>query len=605
MTKKKSKSTRKKVRITKVNKSSPILPYAIFLIIILTGVIYFQSFSFDFTNWDDNVYVTENPQFTSQTGINLRSVLSQPTSGNYHPVTMFSLSLDYLIGGLNPQVFHLHNLLLHLANILLVYFFILRLSSDRILSLSTAFIFALHPMHVESVAWVSERKDVLYVFYLLLGLLGYLAFDYSKKKYWLILSFLFALLSMLSKAMAVIFPLLLLLVDYYKYGSKWNSKKRILQKIPFFGLSLAIGLLALKFQGEAGAVTEEFTAATPFFGSYGLGFYIVKFLVPFKLSAFYPYASLEINSLPIIYYLAPGIWIIMGYMVWRFYQKDRKVVFGILFYVISVILVLQFLSVGQAIVSDRYTYLSYIGLSFSFVYLFLLVSRKIKKSFKTYWYILGFSWLGYITLLTYQRIPVWRNSETLWNDVIRKYPNKFHTAYKNLGNYYGQNGQLELSKQNLEKALSLNSKDADVYESLGNIAGISGDHNQALAYFNQAINIDPEEPSYYINRAITYSIQKSFEQAFRDYEKSEQLGANLASFLPNRAFAYLAAGKYQESVDDYNQLVNLFPNNANYHYHLSKAYFGINNLNDARKFLELAKNKGFTGIESTYESRLR
>jgi len=216
-------------------------------ILIATLISLYPNLNNEFVNWDDIIYVMNNDLIRSFSFDNFWKIFSSFYMGNYHPLPLLSFAFDYSIFEMDPFGYHLHNLILHLVNVGLVYFFAWHiLNKQTIPSLVIALLFGIHPMHVESVAWISERKDLLYTTWYLLGLIAYVFYiKTSQRKYilWTLIAFL---LSLLSKAQAVTFPLILLLLDYF-YSRKF-TRLVILEKAPFFALALVFGLIAIYAQ---------------------------------------------------------------------------------------------------------------------------------------------------------------------------------------------------------------------------------------------------------------------------------------------------------------------------------------------------------------------
>ena len=188
-------------------------------LIILTVLVFSPMLSNQFTSWDDGDYITKNSNITALNSTNLKTIFTKPIAYNYHPFTMLSLAINYSFSKLNPYSYFLTNLILHCLNIILVFYYVFLLSKKNIhVALFTAIVFAIHPMHVESVAWATERKDVLYTFFFVLGLIcHHLYLDNNKQKY-LWLTFIFGVLSMFSKPAAIIFPFVLIATEYYRFG---------------------------------------------------------------------------------------------------------------------------------------------------------------------------------------------------------------------------------------------------------------------------------------------------------------------------------------------------------------------------------------------------
>lgn len=587
-------------------KSSPFIWIVAVAIVVITYITFSPSLKNEFTNWDDPTYVTDNPLVVNNT-VPINEIFTTPVSLNYHPVTILSLAWNYQNDKLNPRGYFLTNLIIHLLNTLLVFFFIFLLTKGDVLCAAiVALLFGIHPMHVESVSWISERKDVLYVFFLTAGLITYLKYRESTKIIWYAVTLLLFILSCLSKGMAVVFPLILLLIDYYRQEGtiktnrfaavvkalKWKSS------IPFFVISLVFGVTAFRIQSQ-GAISDMqvFTFFQRImFASYGAVMYIVKFVVPVKLSAFYPYPNLDASgNVPLIFYLSPFILLGIVALIYFLFRREKPVVFGFLFYIVSVVLVLQFISVGSAIMADRYSYLAYIGLSFPVGFYISKLWKEKNKTYALLKYPLTIIVAVGIIILSYQtyaRTQVWRNTETLWTDVISKYPN-VETAWKNRGNYYGQRNRIDEAMHDYRVLVKMNSNDTKVYSNLGNVYGLKGQADSALWAYSKAIEIDSQNTDAYVNRAITYCMAKQYEKAFPDFEKALSIDSNIYSVYSNRAYAYFATGRYQDCVNDYTNYLRYKPEDAAAYYYRSQAYKAMGDNSASESDIQQATRLGF------------
>ena len=459
-------------------------------------------------------------------------------------------------------------------------------------------------MHVESVAWISERKDVLYAFFFLLSLISYLRYIRQVRTQYLYWALAFFVLSCLSKAMAVVLAPTLFLIDYWE--NRKINQKIILEKIPFFLLALVFGLLAVKVQSEGGAVAEfnTFSMFQRFnFAAYGFMMYIYKFFLPFSVSTFYPYPNISTDGwLPNIFYIAPIVSLaILGGSIYS--KKYTKLILvGIGFYFLTVILVLQFMSVGQVVMADRYTYLPYIGLAFILAMGFshLWQNKTTGKSLKYTAVVFLFAYFSFLSYQTFQACKIWKNSESLWTNVINQFPYeqyaKVFRAYQNRGNYYGKNGRIEESLKDLNIAVQLEPNESKTYESLGNAYGSINQLDKALSFYKKAIELDPKKASLYFNRAVVFSQQRKFSEAFQDYQKALDLGQELYSILPNRAFANMEAGNLDAALADYNSLIQYNPNNLRFYLFRGKLYFKRTNfaaaIQDFQVYLRTKPNDG-------------
>jgi len=581
-----------------------LLAAAVALIIVAVTYISFSpSLKCDFTNWDDPRYVLENPLLKSTKASNLWEIIkTKEVSLNYHPLTIISLAFDYSKAKLDkPGIYHRTNLILHLANTFLVFVLIYLFSNKRVeVAGFTALFFGIHPMHVESVTWIAERKDVLYTFFFLASLITYLKFT-DTKKWWLYAIALFAfMLSLLSKAMAVTLPVIMLLMDYFK-GRKLTPMVWV-EKVPFFIFSLIAGIVALLVQSQ-GAIAE-FETFTLFqrimFASYGAIMYLVKLFVPFRLSAFYPYPNLDANgNIPTEFYLAPVIFLtITAFVIWSM-KKNRLLFFAFAFYIVSVAMVLQFISVGSAIMADRYTYIAFIGPFFAIASLTptLSQSNPDKKYLPLRWALFAVLIIAAIVFarMTHERIQIWKNSETLWTDVISKYPN-VEVAYKNRGNYFGQNGRHEEALKDYEVFLKMNKTDPNIYVNFGNVMNLKGQNDKALEAYNKALALEPDNFQALMNRGNIHGTLLQYEKAIADYNRVEQLDPNFMQLYFNRGLTYLNSGNLKKSVEDFNIVLNREPENINAWLNRGVAYFQMEKYQAALDdFMQAIKRQSTNG----------
>lgn len=565
-------------------------------ILLLTYIAFYPSLKNGFTNWDDNVYIGENTLIKNLSGNNIKKLFDteNAVSNNYHPITILSLAIDYKLSGYNPKTYHITNLLFHLLNTALVFWFIYLLSGNKIVVASiVALFFGIHPMHVESVAWISERKDVLYTFFFMAALIAYFKYIHYTGKIKILLYaviLLLFLLSILSKAMAVVLPLVLLLIDYYK-GRKFD-KYSILEKVPFFALSLLFGVLASQIQSGAIAKFEIFTWLQRLaFASYGMINYIYKLFVPTNLSCFYPYPNLINNHLPTIFYIAPIIVLVLFLLVFFSIKKTKILAFGFLFFCITIALVLQFISVGQVIMADRYSYVPYIGLLFPIAMSYDWLKHQKDKKHILYKNIFALLLItsAFISLwLTNVRTKVWKNSDVLWTDAISKYPSS--EAYRNRGSYLVNKVAYDLGKKKLDEnefdraledfniSIKMNPANAKVYINRANIYGLKSRFDSALADYSKAIELDNSDAQTFFNRAITYSIMKQFDKAAADYSTALTLNPALIAAKENRAYVYVDNGNYEKAIADLNELIQLNDANPNYYFYRGFAYFKKENI---------------------------
>lgn len=585
-------------------------------VFIITFFTYLPSLKNGYTNWDDNVYIGENVLIKSMSSKNIKQIFDTDNhvSLNYHPITILSLAIDYkLAGGYSAKQFHKTNFIFHLLNTVFVFCFIYLLSDKRIwVATIVSLFFGIHPMHVESVAWISERKDVLYVFFLMAGLVSYIKYisDSEKNKIaFYILTLLFFVCAVLSKAMAVVMPVLFVLVDYYK-GRKLD-KISILEKLPFFILALLFGMLASRIQAEGAAIAkfETFTFIQRImFASYGFLGYIYKLFLPFQLSCFYPYPHLLGDRLPILFYVAPFVVVALFALAAFMFKKNKAFVFGFLFYFFAVALVLQFVSVGQVIMADRYSYLSYIGLLFPIAIGFDWLQQQSDDRFKIYKQV-SVPLLIVLTVgsvyLSVQRINVWKNSDALWSDAIKKYPDS-ESAYRNRGSYlinkvaydldYKTPGAMETERAlaDFNISIQLNPNSAKVFTNRANIHGLKGQFDLALQDYSSAIRLDSSDEQTFFNRAVTYSMMKQFDKAIEDYTTALKIKPDFTTAKQSRAFAYVDNRNFTQAITELNELIKSNPENFNNYFYRGTAYFNSGNaqkaIDDYTETIKLSPN---------------
>jgi tetratricopeptide (TPR) repeat protein len=570
----------------------------------------------EFTNWDDPTYVTEQKIIQNLNWENIGNMFNthNPVSLNYHPVTMISLAINYHFSRLNPKPYVLTNIFFHLLNTFLVFLFLYYLSKKKFwLSALSALFFGIHPMHVESVAWVAERKDVLYCFFFLLSCITYLKYLDKRKTVSLILCYLFFILSCLSKAMAVVLPLVLILIDiYYRRKFSW---KMILEKLLMFVFALWIGVLAVKIQ-SAGAITSfsTFTLWQRFtFTAYGFLMYWVKLMLPVGLSAFYMYPSLDSHgNIPFIYYISPLLVLILVLVPLIILYKKNKEKFhmafwGIGFFIITVALVLQFISVGAAIMADRYSYLPYIG---SFFLIFSFVSPdSVRQKTKSLLVSISIVIALVFSILCFQRVKVWENSEKLWTDVIEKYPyvitqtgnvvkieqTGVETAYKNRGNYYRETNQMDKAFDDYNTLVMANTRDVGDYANMGNFYSLKAQEQaknnkpeeaknmylKSIEMYNKGLSISQNSYDLWYNRGLTYSLIGKHKDAIQDFLKAVSINPNSDNVYGNLAFEYLLIGNYAESIRYCNNFISKNDKDDNVFLYRGTAYVNIGKNNEA------------------------
>jgi tetratricopeptide (TPR) repeat protein len=517
--------------------------------LILTLIVYLPSFTNGFTNWDDPEYIN-NLYVNNLSLAGIVKIFSVYFIGNYHPLTLLSLGIDRLIGGDNPFIFHFTNLLLHLLNTFLVFLLVKRLTQNNLLALLTFVLFGVHTLHVESVAWVSERKDVLYSFFFLLSLVIYTTYASGRKSIYYWLSFLFFLLSILAKGQAVVLVVILPLIDYVK-GRKWFSPKVLSEKIPFLLLSLIFGWIAIRAQESANAINVNyFTLPERFaFASFGLAQYLIKSLVPLGLSAYYPFPPRLINGgIPSFYWfyiISFPVFFMGSYLL---FKRSKIYAFGISMFFLTLLPLLQLIPVGGAIMADRYFYIPSVGLMLCFAVGLLEIRNT------TFRYALIILFILVLSSLSFSRCMVWKGSMTLWDDVISKYEYA-DVAHFDRGFVYADLGQWDKAIADYSKALEIDPNFADGYFDRGIAYGALGEWNKAIDDYSKAIEINPKYTNAYDNRGVAWVKLGQWDKAIADYSMAIESDPEYTKAYDQRAFAYGNLEQWDKAIADYTRAI--------------------------------------------------
>lgn len=535
-------------------------------IIFSAALVHSPSLFNDFTYWDDVYHITLNEHIKKISLQNLYTMCTSFYIGMYHPLTTFSFALNYALGGLNPFWYHLTNILLHLANIVLVFLLVQRITPKTVVALFAAAILALHPMHVESVAWATERKDVLYAFFFLFSYIFYLHYSSSTQKRSYVFSLLLFCAALLSKSAAVVLPLLLIITDWYV---KRDWKKYLFpEKIPFLVLSGIFGVVSLLSQhaGEHPYFHASFEwYDRPFLSSYAFLFYIVKYFLPLNLSAIHAFPTKVGNFLPLEYYLAPvGVGILCAFLFLNGWNYQREYRFGLMFFFTGIALVLQIFPLGYALVAERYTYVPYVGISFFIGTLLDNLFRRWQKKQSLLFLLLviSFSFLG---VATFRQSQVWKNTLTLFTsasnacktEYARK--NMLAFAYKLEGEGLLALNRTTEARKALQQSLLFNNEISETYYSLGVAYFKDGLYEPARENFEAALERDPGVPLYHKDLGMVYLRQRNFQKAIDHFSTAIALQPEEATYYNERGIAFLRSRQYEKALDDFSTALVLRP----------------------------------------------
>jgi len=607
------KQVKKRIKSIKDTNSDPRALYKwIGILLVVSFIVFSPALRNELVSWDDYSYIRDNPVVQNFSGENLKHIFDFNTfiMGNYHPLTILTYMIEYQVSGPSPFLYHLTNLLLHLCNIVLFSILIWLLTRRFYATLIAAALFAIHPMRVESVVWAAERKDVLYTLFYLFSVIAYIYYltRSEKRSGNYAISLLFFLLALLSKGQAVVLPLTLFLIDFW-YGKKIDWKS-ILNKIPFFALALIFGIIALQAQSssltEGRMLTYTFAERT-LFAVYNLSAYLYKLIFPYNLATFYGYPAP--NDMLMIYAGAVIALAILAYVFIR-QRKNKVVMFGSLFFLFTVFIVIQLLPVGNAIIADRYTYIPYIGLFFILAMLLdpLLSSGSLRRR----------KAIGTLVLLqlvifagaSFIQSRTWKNNETLWLRVIendpeqgmaynnlsihyidaekydtafillnqclvspKPYPEKYK-AYQNLGKAYSETDQPLKAIKNFNQALTMSPRFMEAMFGKGLVYSDIGQYDSAIAIFTKIlVDLNPKHHESYYSRAIACNKKGLTDRAIADYTSAIRVKPNYTSAFTNRGNIYFNLNQFDKAIQDYSVVLRLDPENGTTYRNRSFAYF--------------------------------
>jgi tetratricopeptide (TPR) repeat protein len=543
----------------------PLLLIAAAAVVAITLAAYAAAPGHAFVEWDDGLYVKENPLVL---GKHYGALLTAAVAGNYHPLTMLSLAWN-VSAPLSARPFIATNIALHLLNVLLVFWLVWWLSRRRLLVATfVALLFGIHPMHVESVAWVSERKDVLYTFFFLAGLIAY--WRYLERSTWPRLALVFAsfVLSCLAKGMAVVFPVMMVLLDYWK-GRRVLERRAVLEKLPFLAVSLLFGLIALDvqgggtFHGAFSVVGKSIDALTVphalsvlqrlILPTHGYLTYVWKLFVPVGLCALNPYPFPEEMARP-EYIVAPLFFLAMLALALWDVRRTRVLAFGLGWFLATVLLVLQWVPVGGAITADRYAYLSYVGLFF-ILGMALQAAIERNRALGVALWSAGGLFAVFLFFQTVQQVAMWTDSEALWTRSLQLHPDLAY-AHVYRGKHRALTGHIPAALEDFQAARRLGLHTADVYEGLGTTYGSLGRLDSALVMLDRALRIAPRRSGLYYNRAVTYQGLGRPREALADLDRALALATDGAPRLHGaRAYVMERLADYHGAVAEFDRAI--------------------------------------------------
>jgi tetratricopeptide (TPR) repeat protein len=593
---------------------------------LATFLVYLPALQNGFVQWDDDPYVVENIHIRSFDASLLRWAFSSFYECNWHPLTWISHAFDYAVWGLNPLGHHLTNIILHAVNAFLVVVLAMRLLAafkeraalngsrsflnDRAILIAagtTGLLFGLHPVHVESVAWVAERKDLLCALFFLLSMMTYvryaddmsdkvhraertgsapcaMRFAFCTNKHYL-LAIGFFILALLSKPMAVTLPIVLLILDWHPFDRirSWGAlRAAFVEKLPFVALSVLSAVLTVLAQRATMAPLE----IVPFeirmlVAMKSVVSYLGKMLWPSDLVPFYPYPRNV--SLFSVEYAAPialiiGITILVALLA----KKQKWWLAAWAYYAVTLIPVLGLIQVGSQAMADRYTYLPGLG---PFFVAGLVTAGIVQNVFNrargpalnVTGLLVVIAAVSGISFLTIHQIGVWKDSFSLWDYIVKKEPESAPMGYNGRGLAYGNKGLYNEAIEDFNKAISLNPSYMEAYNNRAAVFEKTGQVDKAIADYQKAIALYPRRYEAYFNLGLIYGKAGFSVAAMRYFSEAIAANPQFAEAYKNRGILHAESGKDALALDDFNNALDLDPNAGVVYVHRGNLYLRTGN----------------------------
>lgn len=537
---------------------------ALIFLSLLIIVLYWRVHGYDFVSLDDS-FIYANPHLMN--GLSIKNIFwafSNYTTTLWIPATWISFFLDYEIYGMNPGGYHVTNVILHICNTIIIFVILYQITQKRWQSFFVAALFSCHPIHVESIAWITERKDVLSTFFLMLFLYTYI--QYTKKENFVryLAALFFFILGLMSKPMLVTVPIVLILLDYWPLGrfGKANRLRLFLEKLPFLSFSLMVSAITIFFQTKTGAlvsfdsisiINRIENAVSSYID------YLVKLFLPINLAVVYPYEQYFSFWEVFIKFV---IFITITTLFFRLHKKHPYLIVGWLWYVISLVPVIGIFQSGAQSHADRFVYIPFIG-----IYIILSWGTphflQILKTPRVISTIVFFLILPVLSTMTWFQIAYWKNSNTLYAHTLSVTENNWliHTNY---GKILEEQGKEKDANVHFEEAMNIDPESSVHHLNFANNLYRLGKIGEAEEHYKMAITVgnDKESTAKANNRlAFIYQIQKKNSAAIKHYKEALRINPTQVKTLNNLAILQAQTGDFSNAALNFNKALELSPQN--------------------------------------------
>ena len=562
---------------------------------LATILAYWQVAGHEFVNFDDKDYVYQNSHV--QTGLTKENVVWAFTSvhaSNWHPITWLTHMADVELYGLNPGGHHLSNLFIHIASTLLLLILLYRLTGSVWKSGFVASMFALHPLHVESVAWVAERKDVLSGFFWFLTLLLYAIYVQKSQLKFYILAIVAFALGLMSKPMLVSLPVVMLIIDFWPLD-RYNIKNEtgaincraklpllvllLKEKIPFFICSVISAAVTIYAQKQGGAVqTVEMLPLGMRLANACTAYvkYIGKMLWPSDLAVYYPF-PVDIPSWQVLFSLV--VLLALTATSIRFGRTRPYLPAGWFWFLVTLVPVIGIVQVGAQSMADRYTYLPLVGLFIAAAWGGAEWAGKVPHR-QGVLAIATFLTIAACVSLTWRQVRYWQNSMVLYRHALQVTSGNY-VMHSTLGAALAEKGLLDEAIAEYRRVLEINPYFVDGHYNLGIIYAKNGNLEQAISEYKKALAMSPDNVDALNNLGIAYATQGHLDSSIEQFRKVTSLNPYHGEARYNLAVALAWQGKLDEAILEYNKILSQNPNHADALNSLGLALAEKGRINDA------------------------